>query len=289
MERHSDLARSLGCAPGLFEMGPDSLRSIPDAVPILPDGQITSDFPKPCQAPFAKIFLFALDPNQFTDSPCPVPQRGVRTSRTRGGMRWTLAARETSAACRRTVKSCRSGAPMPASSLREEAQATVSTKHGHRGEREVSRKTIARGMPGRSGVTVVTNSCVCFFTHEAAGASRARHSLRPLFLGQRIHAQLGRIAPRDRAAMFWKLGQRHCDTNAPRSQPSSPGSTGRSSIPEMAVMESRGRGLLDPPHARGMTIVARSDKAIRPLIRVDLGCFVASLLAMTVFDRHRSQ
>jgi hypothetical protein len=37
---------------------------------------------------------------------------------------------------------------MPASSLREAAQATVSTKHGHRGEREVSRKTIAQGRPG---------------------------------------------------------------------------------------------------------------------------------------------
>jgi hypothetical protein len=34
---------------------------------------------------------------------------------------------------------------MPASSLREEAQATVSNKPGHRGEREVSRKTIAQG------------------------------------------------------------------------------------------------------------------------------------------------
>src|SRR5258706_5725247 len=49
---------------------------------------------------------------------------------------------------KRTVKSCRSDAPMLASSLREEAQATVSNKPGHRGEREVSRKTIARGMPG---------------------------------------------------------------------------------------------------------------------------------------------
>src|SRR5258707_10056285 len=49
---------------------------------------------------------------------------------------------------KRTAKSCRSGAPMLASSLREEAQATVSNKPGHRGEREVSRKTIARGMPG---------------------------------------------------------------------------------------------------------------------------------------------
>ena len=49
---------------------------------------------------------------------------------------------------KRTAKSCRSDAPMLASSLREGAQATVSNKPGHRGEREVSRKTIARGMPG---------------------------------------------------------------------------------------------------------------------------------------------
>src|SRR4029453_319344 len=47
-----------------------------------------------------------------------------------------------------TAKSCRSAAPGSASSLREDAQATVSSKPGHRGEREVSRKTIARGMPG---------------------------------------------------------------------------------------------------------------------------------------------
>src|SRR6187399_391702 len=94
----------------------------------------------------------------------------------------------------RTAKSCRSGAPMQASSLREEAQATVSNKRGHRGEHEVSRKTIARGMPVRSGVTVVTNSCVCFFTHEAAGASRARHSLRPLISEDRTFRQNSREA-----------------------------------------------------------------------------------------------
>jgi len=45
----------------------------------------------------------------------------------------------------RTAKSCGSDAPMPASSLREAAQATVSKKPGHRGEHEVSRKTIAQG------------------------------------------------------------------------------------------------------------------------------------------------
>src|SRR6266481_297655 len=49
-----------------------------------------------------------------------------------------------------------------ASGVREEAQATVSNKPGHREEHEVSRKTIARGMPGVSGVTVVT-TLVCFF------------------------------------------------------------------------------------------------------------------------------
>jgi hypothetical protein len=49
----------------------------------------------------------------------------------------------------------------------------VSNKHGHRGEHEVSRKTIARGMPGRSGVTVVT-MLVCFFiSHARLRAHRA--------------------------------------------------------------------------------------------------------------------
>ena len=43
---------------------------------------------------------------------------------------------------------------------------TVSNKRGHRGEREVSRKTIARGMPGETGVTVVT-MLVCFFILHA--------------------------------------------------------------------------------------------------------------------------
>ena len=52
---------------------------------------------------------------------------------------------------------------------------------GHRGERVIGVKTIARGMPGDPGVTVVTNSCAFYFAREAAGASGARHSLRPLF------------------------------------------------------------------------------------------------------------
>src|SRR6476659_9064786 len=94
----------------------------------------------------------------------------------------------------RTAKSCRSDAPMLASSLREEAQMTVSNKPGHRGEHEVSRKTIARGMPVRSGVTVVTTLGCLFLS-----APRLRRIKRPAFpapsdfLGREIHAQLGRI------------------------------------------------------------------------------------------------
>src|SRR5712671_5555318 len=83
----------------------------------------------------------------------------------------------------RTAKSCRSDAPMLASSLREDAQATVSNKPGHRGEREVSRKTIARGMPGDFRCDRGDYARVLFyFAREAAGALSARHSLRPLLL-----------------------------------------------------------------------------------------------------------
>ena len=113
-------------------------------------------------------------------------------------------------ALQRTAKSCRSDAPMLASSLREEAQATVSNKHGHRGEHEVSRKTIARGMPGHSGVTVVTNSCVCFFTHEAAGALGTRLSLRPLFSERQTNLQNSGESRRGNACSCLKLGSRHC-------------------------------------------------------------------------------
>jgi hypothetical protein len=82
---------------------------------------------------------------------------------------------------KRTAKSCGSDAPGLASSLREEAQATVSNKPGHRGEREVSRKTIARGMPGDFRCDRGDYARVfVFIPHEAAGASSARHSLRPL-------------------------------------------------------------------------------------------------------------
>jgi hypothetical protein len=80
----------------------------------------------------------------------------------------------------RTAKSCGPDASTLASSWRSDLLATVTIKPDHRGEHEVSRKTIARGMPGVSGVTVVTNARVYYTTRAAAGAPGARHSLRPL-------------------------------------------------------------------------------------------------------------
>jgi hypothetical protein len=48
-------------------------------------------------------------------------------------------------------------------------------------------------MPGDSGVTVVTMLvCSFYFAREAAGASRARHSLRPLISEGRISRQNSR-------------------------------------------------------------------------------------------------
>jgi len=59
---------------------------------------------------------------------------------------------------------------------------TVANKPGHRGSTKETVKTIARGMPGDPGVTVVTMLvCFFYFAHKAAGALSARHSLRPLF------------------------------------------------------------------------------------------------------------
>src|SRR5260370_10719197 len=99
---------------------------------------------------------------------------------------------------KRTAKSCGSDAPGLASSLREEAQATVTTKPGHRGEREVSRKTIACGNAGCSGGPVVTTLvCLSRYTRGCGCIEHPAFPTPSFFQGERIDAQLGRIAPRD--------------------------------------------------------------------------------------------
>jgi hypothetical protein len=69
-------------------------------------------------------------------------------------------------------------------------------------------KTIARGMPGDSGVTCLTRvPSTTTIAHAAAGASGARHSLRPLIEeGGIFKIKLGRIRPRDREAVSAEAG-----------------------------------------------------------------------------------
>jgi hypothetical protein len=56
-----------------------------------PDGQITSDFQKSCQAPKSKIFCFAADPNQMhiQNRPGPIEGRFAIVTDVGQGMRWT--------------------------------------------------------------------------------------------------------------------------------------------------------------------------------------------------------
>jgi hypothetical protein len=62
---------------------------------------------------------------------------------------------------------------------------TVAKKPGHRGGLEAAVKTIARGVPGDSGVTcTLVCASTTTYAHETAGASGAWHSLRPRFGGQ---------------------------------------------------------------------------------------------------------
>src|SRR5258708_2691806 len=165
-----------------------------------PVGQITSCFPKwPVQPLLQKYFCFGLRQISSLSRTVPSRERGVsRSSRTRGGMRWTRQrARRTRPEADGEVVSF--WHPDAGVKLAEATPlTTVSIKRGHRGEHEVSRKTIARGMPVESVCPVVTMLvCFVYFAREAAGALGIRHSLRPLISWANCFANLGRIAPRD--------------------------------------------------------------------------------------------
>ena len=85
---------------------------------------------------------------------------------------------------------------------------TVTRRIRRRGERDISRKTIARGMPECSDCTcMLVYASSHNFAHETAGAASTRHSLRPLFsLGEMICKTRAHRAARTRNCVH-----RHCE------------------------------------------------------------------------------
>jgi hypothetical protein len=107
-----------------------------------------------CPVLLTKIFRFRRRANQIYNSPRPVPQRGVAQRHERGagcGGRGCAFGRR---ALKRTEKSCGPDAPTLASSLRMQVRRRRWQESPVAGEStKETVKTIARGMPGDSGVT----------------------------------------------------------------------------------------------------------------------------------------
>ena len=164
--------------------------------------QITSDFPKSCQARESKIFCFRSDPNHLHNFARLTADEGRwPSSRTRGEMRWTRKLRLTCAAQAygEVVWFGRRGAGAKLRGVYF-LRGDGGKRAVLRGEHEVSRKAIAQGRPECCRCPVC--SCAVLFVQiarEIAGAASTRSSLRPLNKRARSSpANLGRNALRDR-------------------------------------------------------------------------------------------
>jgi hypothetical protein len=127
-----------------------------------------------CPAPFAKIILFSFCANHFHSRAIPFRKRGVsRSSRTLvrdavdvGGALTNAPARGRRSRVVLTPRRWRQVLEKQASWGRRWQESPVT---GESAEETV--KTIARGMPDVSGVTVVTNACA-FYTCGCGRAER---------------------------------------------------------------------------------------------------------------------
>src|SRR5437016_500472 len=87
------------------------------------------------------------------------------------------------------------------------------------GERGISRQPIAQGMPVCLGCTcMLVCALLIHIAHEIAGAARTRHSLLPL-KGDKVHASLGRIAPRECRFMSFQAGNPRLTSRLTREPP----------------------------------------------------------------------
>jgi hypothetical protein len=134
------------------------------------------------------------------------------------GLRWAVAASggfspdETPAADGKAVWSWRRDRGVKLA--RGIAPATVARNAAHRGERGISRNTIARGKPGCPGCTCSSTRVLSFLpvAHGTMGAVGARLSLRPpLLRGHDEMAQPGQVMPReyeDASSLYFEPLQR---------------------------------------------------------------------------------
>src|SRR5260370_5172023 len=90
---------------------------------------------------------------------------------------------------------------------------TVSNKPGHRGEREVMRKTIAQGRPAGSGEPVVT-TLVCFVLFRTRGCGCIGHPAFPapsVYRGANGSCKTSGASRRGLAELYVKFEPRHCE------------------------------------------------------------------------------
>ena len=185
----------------------------------------------------AKIFRFSFPPNQLHLRAIPPHRRGAYASSryVECGLRWTrwrsrargIAGRPQALSwgCERLIRAGRAALfaygksvwfwhPWLVSSWRRLFEpnrvrkpsirrATEAKGIRLRGERAISRQTIAQGRPDALRWTcMLVCALLCAIAHETAGAARTRSSLRPLIPeGASDQAQLGRVAPRERAGI----------------------------------------------------------------------------------------
>src|SRR6266478_1982868 len=91
-------------------------------------------------------------------------------------------------------------------------QMTVTRRIRRRGERGISRKTIARGMPGDFRCTCGDYARVpLHIAREAMGAVGTRHSLRPLFCWANGFWKTSGASRREIAESHLKPERRHCE------------------------------------------------------------------------------
>ena len=185
----------------------------------------------------AKIYRFSFPPNQLHLRAIPPHRRGAYASSryVECGERWTRGARAREvlqgglrlgpgareqliragrAALLRTAKACGSGTRgwcqagggwSNPNRVRSAVNPAATEARGIRlrGERAISRQTIAQGRPDALRWTcMLVCALLCAIAHGTAGAARTRSSLRPLIPERASdQVQLGRVAPRERTGI----------------------------------------------------------------------------------------